>query len=54
MAWPQRLPSVHRTLQDWRGFAADEVIDALYGLPLEEFTRVRDGAARELRQAGRT
>ena len=34
------------------GVAVDKVIDALYGLPLEEFTRARDEAARELRQAG--
>ncbi len=31
---------------------ADEIIDRLYGLPLTEFTRARDEAARELRKAG--
>jgi hypothetical protein len=35
-----------------KGVAVDKVIDALYGLPLEQFTRARDEAARELRQAG--
>src|SRR2546430_7081126 len=29
-----------------------EVIDRLYGLPLEEFTPARDAAAKELRAAG--
>ena len=29
-----------------------EVVDHLYGLPLEEFTRQRDLAARELRRGG--
>jgi hypothetical protein len=32
--------------------AAEELIEALYGLPLEEFTKGRDQAARELRSAG--
>ncbi|MGZ4392209.1 MAG: hypothetical protein ACXVRK_08845 [Gaiellaceae bacterium] len=32
--------------------AADEIIDALYGLQPEEFTRARDEAASELREAG--
>src|SRR5690348_9719856 len=31
----------------------EETIDRLYGLPLAEFTRARDEAARELRQEGR-
>jgi len=31
----------------------EETIDRLYGLPLSEFTRARDEAARELRQDGR-
>ena len=31
----------------------DEIIDGLYGLPLGEFTRERDRAARELRSEGR-
>lgn len=31
---------------------ADQIIDRLYGLPLTEFTRARDEAARELRKAG--
>ena len=31
----------------------DEIIDRLYGLPLSEFTRERDRAARELRSEGR-
>ena len=30
----------------------DELIDRLYALPLSEFTRERDQAARELRSAG--
>ena len=33
--------------------AVDEIIDGLYGLPLEEFTQARNEAASELRQAGR-
>jgi hypothetical protein len=33
--------------------AAEEISDRLYGLPLEEFTRSRDAAARELRKEGR-
>src|SRR5205085_11526693 len=32
--------------------AAGDVVDRLYGLPLEEFTPQRDLAARELRRAG--
>ncbi len=32
--------------------AAGDVVDRLYGLPLEEFTAQRDLAARELRRAG--
>jgi hypothetical protein len=32
--------------------ALEEIIDRLYGLPLEEFTRARNEAARELRKAG--
>jgi hypothetical protein len=32
--------------------AFDELIERLYGLPLAEFTRARDLAARELRKAG--
>jgi len=31
----------------------DEIIDRLYGLPLDQFTRARNEAARELRQQGR-
>jgi hypothetical protein len=31
----------------------DEIVDRLFGLPLEEFTRARDEAADELRKAGR-
>jgi hypothetical protein len=31
----------------------EELIDELYGLPLEEFTQARNDAARELRRAGR-
>jgi hypothetical protein len=33
--------------------AADDIIDSLYGLPLEEFTRARNEAATELRREGR-
>jgi hypothetical protein len=32
--------------------SVEEIIDRLYGLPLEEFTRARNQAERELRQAG--
>src|SRR2546423_1744237 len=32
--------------------AVDEIVDRLYALPLEEFTRERDAAAREVRKAG--
>jgi hypothetical protein len=32
---------------------ADDIIDRLYGLPLEEFTRARNEAATELRREGR-
>lgn len=35
-----------------RPVSVDEVIDELYGLPLEEFTRARDEAERDLRMAG--
>jgi hypothetical protein len=31
----------------------EEIIGGLYGLPLNEFTRARDSAARDLRKAGR-
>src|SRR5436190_19205501 len=32
--------------------AADEEIDGLYGLPLDEFTRARDELARQVRKEG--
>ncbi len=32
--------------------AIEEIIDRLYGVPLAEFTRARDDAARELRKSG--
>ena len=31
----------------------DGIVDELYGLPLDEFTRARDAVARELRKSGR-
>jgi chromosome segregation ATPase len=38
--------------ENQRGMGIDEIIDRLYGLPLEEFTRERNQAERELRKAG--
>ncbi len=49
----RRCPGAHSDAARMKGVAVDKVIEALYVLPVEEFTRARDEAARELRQAGK-
>ena len=49
-SWP--VPTAKPMLSKNRQVALDEIIDGLFGLPLNEFTRERDAAARELRSEG--